>query len=117
MYRKIKPTKTSISCNTSYEGEPIEAQLVRMMTNGEGLENALTQKIYTERKEGVLPELNIRTDRFELAVDAMTKGADRHKEGRKAKAEGMAQKAKEGQDKEAKTGGASNAAGAAEGGA
>ena len=29
--------------------------------------------IYTERKEGVLPGYDVRTDRFEVAVDAMDK--------------------------------------------
>ena len=29
--------------------------------------------IYTERKDGVLPEYDIRTDRWDIAIDAMDK--------------------------------------------
>ena len=28
--------------------------------------------VYTERKQGVLPEMDIRTDRFDIAIEAMT---------------------------------------------
>lgn len=42
------------------------------MLNNEPLKDG-APLLYTERNQGVLPEFNIRTDRFELAVDAMDK--------------------------------------------
>ena len=34
--------------------------------------------VYTERKDGVLPQYDIRTDRFEIAIDAMDKVSKTH---------------------------------------
>lgn len=42
----------------------------KVTTSGEPIEN-VAPLIYTERKEGVLAETNIRTDRFEVAQQAM----------------------------------------------
>lgn len=72
MYKKITLTKTSIQRNESVEGETIETKVKRALTNGEGIADS-AQVIYTERKHGVLPEYDIRTDRWEVAVDAMDK--------------------------------------------
>ena len=62
----------------------------RIVSNNEPIEDG-APIIFTERKEGVKPEYDIRTDRFELAVEAMgtlaanhlAKRAERHevKEG------------------------------------
>lgn len=72
MYRVNKPSKSSIKVNSSYVGETIEQKLERIVNNGEPIsDNAPI--IYTERKDGVMPEYDIRTDRFEVAVDAMDK--------------------------------------------
>lgn len=62
---------TSIKLNDSTEGETIEDKVTRALTGEEGIdENASI--IYTERKDGVLPEYNPRADKWEIAVDAMT---------------------------------------------
>lgn len=70
MYKYEKPTTTSIKVNTSYEGEMIETKVNRIVNNGEPINDA-APLIYTERKDGVEPAYNIRTDRFEIAVEAM----------------------------------------------
>lgn len=72
MYKKIKPQKTTIKRNESYISEPIERKLERMVNNNEPLSDgaAIT---YTERQDGVLPELDPRTDRWEHAVEARDK--------------------------------------------
>lgn len=72
MYKKINPKrqKTTLKVNTSYEGETIEMKVRRILNNKEPIKDG-APLIYTERKDGVKPEMNIRTDRFELAVDAM----------------------------------------------
>lgn len=66
------------SCNLQgikqLEGETIEQKLVRVMNNEEAIKDG-APIIFTERKKGVLPECNVRTDRFEIACDAMDKVA------------------------------------------
>lgn len=54
------------------EGETIEDKVERIMNNGEPItDNAPI--IYTERKDGIGAMYDIRTDRFDLAIDATTK--------------------------------------------
>ena len=71
--RKIKTqNKTSISINNSVEGETIEEKIRRIIDNKEPITEG-AEVIYTDRGDGILPEFDVRTDRFELAVDAMDK--------------------------------------------
>lgn len=70
-YRYKKPYKTSINVSKeSYEGERIEEKVERLMSNKEGVKDGAPE-IFTERKDGVLPAFNVRTDRFEVATEAM----------------------------------------------
>lgn len=55
-----------------YEGEDIETKVARVIDNKEPIEQ-ISPIIYTERKDGVLPQYDIRTDRFEVAQTAMDK--------------------------------------------
>lgn len=57
---------------TTYEGETIEAKVNRIVNNKEPITDG-APIIYTERKDGVLPEYDIRTDRWSIAIDAMDK--------------------------------------------
>lgn len=70
MYKKQKTVKTSIIVNESIEGETIEQKIERIVNNKEPITDG-APPIYTERKDGVIPAYDIRTDRWELAVDAM----------------------------------------------
>ena len=70
MYNKNTPNKTGLSVNTSFQGETIEEKIRRITNNKEPITDG-APITYTERKDGVKPEYNIRTDRWELAVDAM----------------------------------------------
>lgn len=60
--------------NLTYQAEPREVKL-RKIINGEAnnMEDGVFPTIYTEKKDGVQPEFDIRTDRFEIAVDAVDK--------------------------------------------
>lgn len=60
--------------NLTYIAEPREVKL-RKIINGEAnnMEDGVFPTIYTEKKDGVQPEYDIRTDRFEVAIDAMDK--------------------------------------------
>lgn len=55
-----------------YAGEPIERLMERAISNGEKIGSEVGQ-IFTERKEGVGSGYNIRTDRFEVALDGIDK--------------------------------------------
>ncbi len=60
--------------NLTYQAEPREVKL-RKIINGEAnnMEDGVFPTIYTEKKDGVRPEFDIRTDRFEIAIDAIDK--------------------------------------------
>lgn len=61
-----------IKKNDSYEAEPMEVKLRRATEEKKPIE-AVAPMIYTEKSKGVIPEYDIRTDRFELAQAAMEK--------------------------------------------
>lgn len=65
---KIK-YKTKLNLYNVQEGETIETKIERILTNKEPIEDT-APIIYTDRKDGVRPEFNIRTDRWEYAQDA-----------------------------------------------
>lgn len=78
MYKKNIMAKTTARVNTTVEGETIEMKVERMLNNGEPITDG-APIIHTERKDGVLPGYDIRTDRFEVAIDAVDKIAKTHK--------------------------------------
>lgn len=57
-----------------YQAEPREVKL-RKIISGESsnMEDGVFPTIYTEKKDGVQPEFDIRTDRFEVAINAIDK--------------------------------------------
>lgn len=59
-----------IRVNNGYEGIPLEEEIEAYTTNKTPIENT-SPIIYTERKDGVKPEYDIRTDRWEIAQNAM----------------------------------------------
>lgn len=74
----MKTAKSRKGCinnpNLTYQAEPREVKL-RKIINGESndMEDGVFPTIYTEKKNGVQPEYDIRTDRFEVAIDAIDK--------------------------------------------
>ena len=60
--------------NLTYQADPREVKL-RKIISGEAnnMEDGVFPTIYTEKKDGVQPEFDIRTDRFEVAIDAIDK--------------------------------------------
>ncbi len=54
------------------EGETIEQKISRVMDNGEPISDGAPE-IFTEKKQGVMAAYNIRTDRWEIAAEAMDK--------------------------------------------
>lgn len=68
MYRQNPIQQTTINWNNSTEGETIEQKIERIVENKEPIEDG-APIIHTARIDGVMPEYNIRTDRFDLAID------------------------------------------------
>lgn len=56
----------------AYEAEPLEIKLRKILETNEPIEE-ISPEIYTDKKDGVLPQYDIRTDRFEIAMEAMNK--------------------------------------------
>lgn len=108
MYNKQATTITNISINTSSEGERIEEKIERITNNNEPISDGAEQ-IYTERKDGVLPAYDIRTDRWDVAIEAMSKVDKSYK----AKREENIQKRKEEKELESKNEGTTKAGTAA----
>lgn len=54
----------------SYEGETIENKVRRITQNNEPITDG-APLVYTEKKDGVRPEYDIRTDKWEIAQNAM----------------------------------------------
>ena len=79
-----KPTyhQGGIRVNNSYEAESLEQKIHKALRGNEPINDSV-QIIYTNRKDGVQPGYNIRTDRFEVAIEA----SDRITKGKLAKRE------------------------------
>jgi hypothetical protein len=73
MYKVPYYPETSVEEIERLEGEHLETKIARMLTSNEPINAEGINLIYTERKKGVLPETNVRTDRWEIAADAMSK--------------------------------------------
>ena len=72
MIKKIITNKTSLRRLETREGETIETKVRRIMSNNEPIHDE-APLIYTERKDGINPDYDIRSDRFDFALDAMSK--------------------------------------------
>lgn len=68
--RKKITNKTSLSVYNTLEGETIEMKVERIVNNSEPIED-IAPTIYQARKDGVQAQYDVRTDRFELGLDAM----------------------------------------------
>ena len=55
-----------------YKGESIESKCGRITETGEAITDP-APLVYTEKKDGVLPQYDIRADKWELAQSAMEK--------------------------------------------
>lgn len=78
MYRRNRIVESSIETNDSQEGETLEMKIERIVNNKEPITDG-APTIYTERQNGVEPGYDIRTDRFDVAIDAMDKVAKTHR--------------------------------------
>ncbi len=73
-YRKVCYELSKMTSVEKVEGETIEQKMERVVENKEPIEDGAPE-IFTERKDGVMSAYNIRTDRWEIACEAMDKVA------------------------------------------
>lgn len=74
MERKCKMNKSQIIRVCPDKGESIEEMLRRLTANKEPIPDNVPE-IFTAREEGVIPDYDIRADRFEAAYNATNKFA------------------------------------------
>lgn len=71
MYRTPVMQKGNIEINNSVEGQTIEEKIEKMLLNkGKAIEGEKSPLVYQERKAGINAAYNIRTDRWEIAIEA-----------------------------------------------
>lgn len=85
MYNKTSASKSTMKGVKSYVAESIEHKVRRIVNNKEPIKDG-APLIYTERKDGVQPSYNIRTDRWDVAVEAMDKVTRAHQAKREERA-------------------------------
>ena len=81
---KINTDFGKASEENSFIGDSIEEKVRKVTADNTTIE-AISPMIYTERKDGVLPEYNIRTDKWDIAQQAMNTIALGTREKRKEK--------------------------------
>lgn len=77
--------QSRLDVNQSVEGERIETKIERIVNNNEPIKDG-APLIYVDRREGVKPSHDIRTDRWEIAVEATDKVAKSYKARREERA-------------------------------
>jgi hypothetical protein len=70
MKRTILSVKPTTGYIPIYDGESIETKIERVVQNKEPIEDG-AEIIYTEKNLGVQPQYDIRTDKWEVAQEAM----------------------------------------------
>lgn len=73
MYAKVKYPKTDLRKYEVTEGETIEQKIERMLNNKEPITGDGNERMFQTRAEGIDPITDIRSDRFDMALDMTDK--------------------------------------------
>lgn len=84
-YKIDHTSKGTLTGQKPMNGEMLEAKVERVMNSKEGIKDG-APIIYTARKDGLQPQYDIRTDRWEIAIDGMDKVAKSYKARREERA-------------------------------
>lgn len=98
LYKTPKRNIVKMGYIEPYEGETIEQKVARITETNEPISDG-APIIFTEKKDGVRPEYDIRTDRWELAQSAMDKVNATKIAKSKQYAEDRTEQTKEGNEK------------------
>lgn len=74
MYNYKKPLPTSLRVNKWEIGENMEAKIRRIIANKEQVKDNV-ELMYSDVTTGVPPQFNIRSDKFETAINALDDNA------------------------------------------
>ncbi len=85
MYRRPVSKSSDLSLYETEVGQTLEQKIERALNNKEPLDGD-APLLYTERAEGVNAGMNIRTDRFDVALEGMDKVNKSRKARRDSKA-------------------------------
>lgn len=69
VYAEFEPIIPKVDC---YKADYLEKKIEKLISNKEPIGKDVPLR-YTERKEGIIKDYDIRTDRFEVAMEAMDK--------------------------------------------
>lgn len=72
MYKKNIFKKSTIFCNESVEGETLEDMIKRLKNNKETISEE-KEMTYTDRGDGVMASTDVRTDKWDVAIEARDK--------------------------------------------
>lgn len=101
MYKFKRQSDKRLSGRPTYQGETIEAKVRRIVENKEPITDGAPMH-FTERKDGVRPEFNVKTDRWEVATEKMDY-VNRSKIAKREERNKIGDQAKEGMEKETKS--------------
>lgn len=93
-----RPTTTVINRREAVSGEMLEEKVERIVNNKEPIKDG-APLIYIDRKEGIRASTNIRTDRWEVAIEATEAIAKSYKAKREERARSAEQKKNDGEAK------------------
>lgn len=71
LYKKSKFNSNHLKGVDSYESMSIEREIEQMQNNGVPFERGIVNMFYTQKKDGVLKETDIRSDNWDVAQNAM----------------------------------------------
>lgn len=72
MNKYVNTSSNNVFFNEQYDGEDIHEKIERVRTTEEPIEaDGNGGNIYTQRKDGVIPEYNVRTDKWDMALETM----------------------------------------------
>lgn len=72
VYKRIVKEHRLLKVNKTYQAESMMMKIRRMLANKEPI-NEEVETAFTNKKDGVLPAYDIRTDRWEIAQEAAGK--------------------------------------------
>lgn len=88
--KKLKSHRSGLKTTEHFEGESLESKVRRVTSSGEPIE-AISPMLYTERKEGVRADTNIRTDKWDVALNAMDSIAQGRRQKRLERINGISE--------------------------
>lgn len=72
IYKRKVTDSRLLHINKTYKAESLMMKIRKMLANKEPIEDEI-ETVYTNKKDGVLPAYDIRTDRWEVAMEAIGK--------------------------------------------